>query len=248
MESNDNRSRPIGYWLRAVDALISREFAAAFEGEGVTRRDWMLLNAVAGDVDVPGLAERLARKGKRLRTLEDRGWVDQQVDGTWVLTDAGREAKERLGAIVDGVRARVAGAVSPDDFATTLTSLEAIARELGWDESMRMPRPGRRFGRGHGFGPGHGFGDGHGFGPGHGRGRGHGFGPGHGHGHGCHGAHHAHAEHGHYAHAGHGQYGDSGHGRSPYGHSGHGHHGAGREQAYERGFDAGYARGVAERD
>ena len=64
-------ARPLGFWLRTVDALISREFAAAFDGEGATRRDWMLLNAVSGDVDAPGFAERFARKGgKRLRGLE----------------------------------------------------------------------------------------------------------------------------------------------------------------------------------
>ena len=99
----------------------------------------MLLNVVAGDVDAPGFAERLARKGKRLRGLEQRGWVEETGDGTWILTDEGRAAKERLGAIVDGIRSRVAGAVSPEDFATTLASLEAIARELGWDENERMP-------------------------------------------------------------------------------------------------------------
>src|SRR5688572_30245270 len=35
-------ARPIGYWLRAVDRLISREFADAFAGAGIDRRDWML--------------------------------------------------------------------------------------------------------------------------------------------------------------------------------------------------------------
>ena len=132
--------RPLGYWLRAVDGLLTREFAAAFDGAGVTRRDWMLLNALSGDVELPAFAERFARKGKRLRGLEERGWVEESGDGTWVLTDEGRAAKERLGAIVDGIRSRVAGAVSPEDFATTLASLEAIARELGWDENARMPR------------------------------------------------------------------------------------------------------------
>ena len=118
----------------------------------------MLLNVVAGDVDAPGFAERLARKGKRLRGLEQRGWVEETGDGSWILTDEGRAAKERLGAIVDGMRSRVGGAVSPEDFATTVASLEAIARELGWDENERMPWTG--FGRGSGRGFGRGFGPG----------------------------------------------------------------------------------------
>jgi hypothetical protein len=269
--------RPLGYWLRAVDHLISDAFASALAEEEVTRRDWMLLNAVSGDVDVPGLAERLARKGKRLAGLEKRGWVDQTGDGTWTLTDEGRAAKERIGAIVDGVRTRVAGAVSPEEFATTMASLEAIARELGWSEEN--PGHGER----RGFGPGFGRGFGPGFGP---RGRGFGFGrPGFGHGgpgfrpefspvfdprseheHGCdhgrghgpadqqgHGHGHGPADHGH----GHGgeqhseRFGGESHGRhghgSPAGRHGHERHEHTAEQAYERGFDAGYARGAAER-
>ncbi len=157
MNNNTENTRPFGYWLRSVGTLLDREFAVAFENEDASRGDWMLLNAVSGDK--PGRADRLARKGKRLRTLEDRGWI-VRVDDGWELTDDGRAAKERLGVIVEGIRARVSGAVSPDDFATTMDSLEAIARELGWEEGMRMPRRGfgRRFGHGFGHGHGHGFG------------------------------------------------------------------------------------------
>src|SRR5690606_17961186 len=130
---------PLGYWLRAVDRLITREFAEALAGEDISRRDWMLLNVLSGEVDAPGLAARLERRGKRLRRLEERGWVTRTDDG-WQLTDEGRAAKDRLAEIVEGVRAKVSGAVSPDDWATLTASLEAIARELGWNEQMRMPR------------------------------------------------------------------------------------------------------------
>ena len=271
-------TRPLGYWLRAVDGLLTREFATALEAEGITRRDWMALNVLSGDIDAPEFRERLARKGKRLRGLEERGWVEEQGDGTWVLTDLGRSEKERIGAIVDGLRARVVAAVGDDEAYAALTgSLEAIARELGWDENATgrergfggFGRPGFGPGFRPGFGPGFG-GFGPGFGPGfggrprpfdpdvhdgYGRNRHRGFAPGRpghpaerfdeplrGYGdEGCHG-HHPHAGHSHHDHEGHGH---GGHGH----HSGHGHHGhqgrGGRrtQQAYERGFDAGFSRG-----
>ncbi|MET0671952.1 MAG: hypothetical protein ABWY37_00515 [Microbacterium pygmaeum] len=145
--------KPLGFWLRTVDALLSQEFATAFDGTGASRRDWMILNILSGDVDVPGFAERLARKGKRLGGLAERGWVEQQGDGTWTITEEGRAAQARLGEVVEGIRSRVAGAVSPEDFATTLASLEAIARELGWDENASKVRRGFRPGFGPGFGP-----------------------------------------------------------------------------------------------
>ncbi len=235
-DDTNTSERPLGYWLRIVDALLDREFATAFEGEEITRRDWMLLNVLSRGVELPGFAERFARKGKRLRRLEERGWVEEQGDGTWTLTDEGRAATARLGEIVDGIRARVSGAVSPDDFATTMASLEAIARELGWEEGMRMPH--RRFGRrgfrpgfGPAFGPGFGYGPGfgHGFGHGPGFGRGFGYGPGFGP---AHGGANCHGERAHGGHA---------HGEHPR-HGGHGHRKHG-ERAYERGFEAGFARG-----
>ncbi|WP_439591073.1 MarR family winged helix-turn-helix transcriptional regulator [Microbacterium sp.] len=242
-EQNSASDRPLGYWLRTVDGLITREFLAAFEGEGVTRRHWMLLNVLSGEVEIPGLAERIARKGKRLRGLAERGWVEEGDDGTWVLTDDGRAAKERLGGIVDGLRERVAGAVSPEDYATMTASLEAIARELGGDEVDSGPRGGfgPRFafgrGRGRGFAFGPGFGPDSGFRPGFGPAFRPGFGP-EGHGRGCDGDASAHLhDHSPHAHKGHRR------GR-PHGH--HDHDGRGErrsERAYERGFDAGFARG-----
>jgi len=273
-EENDTPTpsdgRPLGYWLRAVDGLLTREFATALESEGVTRRDWMLLNVLSGDVDAPEFRDRLARKGKRLRGLEERGWVEEQGDGTWILTDLGRSEKERIGAIVDGIRSRVVAAVGDDEaYAALTTSLEAIARELGWDESVAgrergfggfggFGRPGfGRFGapgfgpgsRGEGFGPG--FGPGFGGRPrpfdpdlhdGYGRNRHRGFAPG---------------RPGHPAerfdepmhgcgdaHAGHGHDHHPHGGHGEHGGHGHGEHGGRRTQrAYERGFDAGFTRG-----
>ena len=310
-EENDNENetgaprptdrRPLGSWLRVVDALLTREFATALEAEGVTRRDWMLLNVLSGDVDAPEFRERLVRKGKRLRGLEERGWVVERGDGTWALTDLGRSEKERIGAVIDGIRSRVVAAVGDDEAYAALTaSLEAIARELGWDESAAgrersfggfgafggFGRPGfgrggaTAFGpefRGHGFGPGWGPGVGERprpFDPdihdGYGHNRHRGFAPGRP-GHpaerfdepmrgephatfddGCHG-HHPHARHGHAGHGGHrghghggrGGHGDAGHdhGGQDHGHGGPRHSGRRSQRAYERGFDAGFARG-----
>lgn len=268
--------RPLGYWLRAVDGLLTREFATALEAEGISRRDWMVLNVLSGDIDAPEFRERLARKGKRLRGLEERGWVEEQGDGTWILTDLGRSKQERIGAIVEGLRARVVAAVGDDEAYSALTgSLEKIARELGWDENAADRERGfGGFGR-PGFGPGFrpGFGPGFGGRPrafdpdihdGYGHNRHRGFAPGRpghpaerfdepmrGYGdEGCHSHHpnhhgrgHGHEAHGHGGHEAHGRGGHGSHG----GGGGHGgHHGRGgrrTQQAYERGFDAGFARG-----
>ena len=227
-QNPQNTSRPFGYWLKAADRLMAAEFATAFENEQASRRDWRLLNVIDGTAPA-----RRPLNTHKLHRLVERGWVAAEGDD-WTLTDEGRAAKERLGAVVDGIRAKVTDAVSDEEMATTLASLEKIARAFGWDEETPLPRGRRRGfgGRGPGFGPrfgrpfGGGFGPGRGFGPdadprdgecrhgerGHGR---HGFRDG------------DHDDHDH---------------RS---HRGHGPHRAERaaQHAYERGFDAGFSRG-----
>lgn len=237
-QNPENTSRPFGYWLKAADRLMAAEFAAAFEGEHSSRRDWRILNIIDGTVPSPR-----PLNGHKLHHLAERGWVVADGDG-WTLTDEGRAAKERLGAIVEGIRTKVSDAVSEEEMATTLASLEKIARAFGWDEETPLPR-----GRRHGFGGprhGHGFPRGFGrpFGRGFGRGPERGFGPDADGAHDC-----RHGEPG-AGHRGHGRgHDDHGHGRGrghdEHGHRGHGPHRAERiaQHAFERGFDAGFTRG-----
>ncbi|GAA4374008.1 MarR family winged helix-turn-helix transcriptional regulator [Agromyces bauzanensis] len=157
--------RPLGFWLKLVDRRISEEIEALFADDGITRRDWQMLNLLAGTARDEHLAERLHAKPHALHRLVERGWV---AGFPPEITEAGREARGRLESQVSALRERVAGAVSPEDFATTLRSLEAIARELGWDESQSLPRGrrgGRRFGHRHHGMPMHGFAMREGFGP-----------------------------------------------------------------------------------
>lgn len=91
--------------------------------------------------------DRAARRAGKLRRLSERGWI-AEADGVWSLTGSGREAKERLGAEVRGIRKTVAEAVTPEDYATTVRSLERIAVALGWDPEAPI-RPARGRGRKH---------------------------------------------------------------------------------------------------
>lgn len=104
--------------------------------------------------------------------------------GYWLRVVGATIGRERFrGAERDDIRSRIEAAVSPEDYATTVASLEAIAREFGWDETRaeewrkgRGPRFGFGPGMGRGFGPEQDDADG----PRHPHHRGHGP---HGHGH-----------------------------------------------------------------
>ena len=204
--------RPLGYWLRVIDRRLDNAMRDVFAADGLTRRDWRRLNLVAGTVSDPRLSEKLAAHPERVRPLADRGWIDGEP-GAWRLTEAGEAARASLHERVSSLRARVAGAVSPEDFATTLASLEAIARELGWTEGGRMPRRHRRgFGHRHhreGFRHRH---DGEQTGQGHGE-------------------HSGDRHHGEQTGQGHGEHSGDGHHGERFGHRHHGERHHGRECA-----------------
>lgn len=157
--SGEPEARPLGYWLRTVDRLLAGEFARAFAGEDLTRRDWRLMNLLDGTVPGSGSSEHGRGSGhdfnrdhrghrtKRLQRLAERGWITK-IDGDWHLTDSGREVKERLAVEVANIRATVADAVGPDDYDTTVRALERIAVALGWDPEAPLP-PKRGYGRKH---------------------------------------------------------------------------------------------------
>ncbi len=223
--TTDTTTRPLRFWIRAVDRGLAREIATALDAAGTTPREWRLLTLLGADA--PADAERRARAhrrgGRTVRRLVDRGWI-ADIDGEWTLTDEGRAAEADLAEVVGGIRARVRGAVSDADYATTLASLEAIARELGVDPEQWMSRDvGHR-----GFGGPRGRFARHGT---HAR-----FGSERG--------HHGHHEHDRREGFGprHQRDGDAPRGGAGCG-AGHRH----TQRAFERGFDAGFARGAASR-
>ncbi|MCS3429461.1 hypothetical protein U746_1014 [Mycolicibacterium mucogenicum 261Sha1.1M5] len=236
--------RSMRYWLRAVDTLIARELDVRFAEAGASRRDLRVLSLLAsGEQLSEKKRARLERHSKRLWALADRGWITREAPNEeatsstgWVLTDAGQAARTRLQQIAQDVQDRVDSSVSHADLMTTTDSLEAIAKELGWTEGMRIHRGGRRDGwaNGRGHRRGYGHGRGHDLGGHRGHGHGHGHGRGHGHGHGT-------GHRGHGPAFGHGTGFDNGHRGG--GQRSERHHGRGFERGFAAGFTAARSRG-----
>lgn len=232
--------RSLAHRLTTVGhALHHRLFAQLRDGD-IHPKTALLLGVIDGRIDSPWIRERLARGGKRITALAERGWVERSDDG-WTLTAAGREILDR----VDADRAALLADVPAEELARLAASLDAVAEAMGVDDAEE-----RRFGpRGRGgFGPGMrgGFGPGmrRGFGPGFGPGMHRGFGPDASDAHGT--DHHGHDDHGHHTAHGHDGHHARGHRHGEHGHGERGHHGRGHgaaQRAYERGFDAGFSRG-----
>jgi hypothetical protein len=135
--------RPIGYWLRLVDRLLEEHFAEVLEEHGVTRRQWQLLNVLAGgestveqlDTAVaPFLAEGETDSAvEHLTELIESGWVSATASG-YELTPRGLLAFEKLSEVVSELRGSAAAGISGDEYAQTLEILERMARNLGWQD------------------------------------------------------------------------------------------------------------------
>ncbi|WP_136587995.1 hypothetical protein [Microbacterium hydrothermale] len=238
-------------------ALHHRLFAQLRDGD-LHPKTVFLLRAIDGRVDAPWVAARLARGGKRVSALADRGWITSTDDG-WTLTDEGRAVLDRA----DAARAALLADVPAEELERLTAALDAVSAALGLDETDGDPRgafgPAAR-GAGHGFGPfGRGFGPGRrGFGPRFGA-EAHAFGPGerggeHGHGVG-HERGFARGEAGRGDAPAHDPRDRAGRGCAPAQDGAgqeRGHHRGHRpgdrhaaQRAYERGFDAGFSRGRA---
>lgn len=247
-------ARSLAHRLTAVGHALHHRLFEQLRESDLDPRTAAILGVIDGRIDAPWISDRIARGGKRVTALAERGWIER-VDDAWTLTADGRATLERI----DADRVSVMDALDAEQLAQLTSALDALSDSLGVDATNAGPR-GFRGGRG--FGPA--------FGPGYARGFG---GPGRG--------RNTDADHadrdGRHAHAGHHDNGgddraESGprrghprrdHGcRHPFegGRPAHRHgdahganHGAGHDRphrahraaqrAFERGFDAGFSRG-----
>ena len=138
--------RPLGYWLKLVDSLISEQFASSLEEHGVTRRQWQLLNvlsrgpATGGELTAalaPFFGEVQAEDepsspSEHLAELVESGWIDEEGH-TFSLTERGAVSLDRLTEIVDAMREESSSGISSDDYSITVRSVQKMAANLGWN-------------------------------------------------------------------------------------------------------------------
>ncbi|WP_154097119.1 MarR family winged helix-turn-helix transcriptional regulator [Microbacterium testaceum] len=152
--------RSLAHRLTTVGHALHHRLFAQLRDSDLHPKTVFLLRAIDGRIDAPWVAERLARGGKRVSALADRGWIISTDDG-WALTDEGRAVLDRL----DADRSALLADVPADDLERLVAALDTIEGALGLDAESGDDRGPRGFGPG--FGPRGGFGPafGPGFGP-----------------------------------------------------------------------------------
>ena len=138
----DTNPRPIGFWLKLVDRMIDEQFASTLEEHGVTRRQWQLMNVLAQEPSTvaqldAAVAPFLVNPGdsaaEHLTELIDSAWVDATPTG-YELTDRGRTALDKLSEVVAAQRTLATEGVTPEEYEQTVSVLERVARNLGWND------------------------------------------------------------------------------------------------------------------
>lgn len=135
--------RPIGFWLRLVDGLIEDRLTQSLKADGIRRVQWQTLNAIhAGASNRTQVEDRLrpflsGENGEVtsiVRPLLDRGWLSEQA-GELRLTEVGSQRFEALLSQISEDRRRLIDGVDESEYVTTVTTLEHMARNLGWSGS-----------------------------------------------------------------------------------------------------------------
>lgn len=140
--------RPIGFWLRLLDAKIEEQFAATLEEHGLTRRQWQLMHVLTlGPAPLTELNRAVApfltadtdeSSSEHLAELVESEWVRVDVDA-YALTEHGQTAFGRLRDAVSRTRGTVTEGISTAEYDQTLDVLERMARNLGWTEDEPPP-------------------------------------------------------------------------------------------------------------
>jgi hypothetical protein len=149
--------RPLGFWLRAIEGPLRENMRNAFATFGVTRREWRVLTTLhAAPSTLADIEVALPPRGHRGPVREGHRTLDQVLDGfvargwasldrgSYALTAEGERIHDAVLTNVQTVRAQVTAGIPDADYATTMSTLEKIAGNVGF--RPRGPK-GRRMGQ-----------------------------------------------------------------------------------------------------
>jgi hypothetical protein len=137
--------RPIGFWLKLVDRLIDTRLEASLGG--LSRRHWQVLNVVRQgrasqaeiDARVRPFIGSEGTTAQEVADLQQRGWLTSG-GATLDLTELGAIESARLLELVSADRTTLMIGIAPEEYSSTVSVLERMARNLGWTLLEDRPR------------------------------------------------------------------------------------------------------------
>ena len=135
------KQKPIGYWLKHADEVITEHVDRVLSDNGFTRFCWQVLNIIyqAGTITESGVFDTVHTfiDRQRLDEILDRfveeGWLVKfgRGDGTQLtLTGAGKAQRETVFELQSEVRRRAMQGITEQEYTTVIDVLERMVRNL----------------------------------------------------------------------------------------------------------------------
>jgi DNA-binding MarR family transcriptional regulator len=131
-DMNMSDDMPIGWWVKHLDRTLEDALDRAVAVEGVSRRQWQMLNLAAENGELSMMAPFFADPAEAdapVAGLVDRGWIrrhGQRLE----LTPDGSLARDRLSIVVRGQRQRIMDGIEPTEYAATVDVLRRMAENV----------------------------------------------------------------------------------------------------------------------
>ena len=135
------KHKPIGYWLKHADKVITEHVDRVLSEYGFTRSRWQVLNIVyqAGTTTRSGVFDAMQtfmdapQLDEIIEGFLEEGWLVMSGEGDGArltLTDAGKAKRESIFRLQRDVRRRAMQGITEREYATVIDVLERMVRNL----------------------------------------------------------------------------------------------------------------------
>jgi DNA-binding MarR family transcriptional regulator len=135
------KQKPIGYWLKYADEVITEHVDRVLSDNGFTRFCWQVLNIIyqAGAITESGVFDTMQtfidrqQLGEILDRFVEQGWLVKRGEGDGAqltLTGAGKAKRETVFELQSEVRRRAMQGITEQEYATVIDVLERMVRNL----------------------------------------------------------------------------------------------------------------------
>jgi DNA-binding MarR family transcriptional regulator len=131
-------NKPLGWYLKEADQLITISFEEEFDKHCITRFHWMILRilAVKKELDINlhyndvKFFLSLDRLKGVIDNLETRGWVTSVKKDTYKLTEVGHKHYTEVDSAYQEKLKQMMKGISEDEYNTTVKTLNNIVLNL----------------------------------------------------------------------------------------------------------------------
>ena len=135
------KHKPIGYWLKHADNVITEHIDRVLSENGFTRSRWQVLNIVyqadtitrSGILDTMQIFIDARQLDEIIEAFVEQGWLVKQGEeegAQLTLTEAGKAKRETIFKLQSEVRRRAMQGITEREYATVIDVLERMVSNL----------------------------------------------------------------------------------------------------------------------